>query len=326
MKKILALILAIMMLASLSVVAFADDAVETTHITFALNRSEDDVVGKALKAASEKLYEDTNGAYDLEIYFNGTYGTNLEAMQAVLLGDLDGTCFDSGMDYAIRFGILQVPYTFPGGYDHWLAFKDSEVYQEYLADFNETVGVHHFGFYTFGLRYVTGNEKWTHPDDLKDVKMRVATLPPYSEYGVVLNANTAPLEATELYVALQNGVFDAQENSLPDMISRKLYEVQDYIMGTRHALSCGGFACSTKLWESLDADAQAALDAAFNYAIDYIDQDTINSEEATIEWLGENGCEYVEVDSEAFAERAPLIFEKFPEFEYYWAKIQEVEY
>lgn len=297
-------------------------AVETTHIVFAHNRSEEDVVGRALIAASDYLYELTDGKYDFTIYPNGTYATNTDCMQAVIIGDLDATQFDTGIEWAERLGTLLAPYTFES-YEHWLAFKETEAYTEYVQDMSDTIGIHHFGFYTFGFRMVTGNKIWKTPEEFANVKLRMAVQAPYPEIATVLGCIGAPLDANEVYVALQNGVFDGQENPYSDIISRKFYEVQHYIIKTEHVLSVGGLCCSQKLWDSLDAEAQEALTKAMQYVIDYVDKETIEADAENAAWLEEQGCEIVEIDKTPFQERAPLVFEKYPEFEYYWTKIQE---
>ena len=99
---------------------------------------------------------------------------------------------------------------------------------------------HHFGFFTFGFRMVTGNKVWKTPEEFAPVKLRMAVQPPYPAIATVLNCTGEPLDANEVYTALQTGVFDGQENPYSDIISRKFYEVQKYIIKTEHVLSVGG--------------------------------------------------------------------------------------
>ena len=300
--------------------------VKTTYLNFAHNRSEEDAFGIAVKEASDRLYEATGGAYAFQIYPSGTYAALGDCMEAVSGGTLDFAWYDTGMDYAERLGVLLSPFCFDS-YDHWKAFKKSEVYQDFVQDMSDTCSVHHFGFFTFGFRMVTGNKVWKTPEEFAPVKLRMAVQPPYPAIATVLNCTGEPLDANEVYTALQTGVFDGQENPYSDIISRKFYEVQKYIIKTEHVLSVGGVACSTKCWDSLDADAQAAVTDAVNYILDAVDDATISGAPEQEKFLADQGCEIVTIeDKTPFKDRAYLVFDQYPEFESYYTKIQEIEY
>jgi TRAP-type C4-dicarboxylate transport system substrate-binding protein len=49
-----------------------------------------------------------------------------------------------------------------------------------------------------------------------------------------VGANPTPIAFAEVYLALQNGTVDAQENPLPTIDAKKFYEVQKYIVLTGH--------------------------------------------------------------------------------------------
>lgn len=303
-----------------------NSGVKTTYLNFAHNRSEEDAFGIAVKEASDRLYEATGGAYAFQIYPSGTYAALGDCMEAVSGGTLDFAWYDTGMDYAERLGVLLSPFCFDS-YDHWKAFKKSEVYQDFVQDMSDTCSVHHFGFFTFGFRMVTGNKVWKTPEEFAPVKLRMAVQPPYPAIATVLNCTGEPLDANEVYTALQTGVFDGQENPYSDIISRKFYEVQKYIIKTEHVLSVGGVACSTRCWDSLDAEAQAAVTDAVNYILDAVDDATISGEAEQEKFLADQGCEIVTIeDKTPFKDRAYLVFDQYPEFESYYTRIQEIEY
>ncbi|MBP3736662.1 MAG: TRAP transporter substrate-binding protein [Lachnospiraceae bacterium] len=299
--------------------------VETTYLNFAHNRSEEDPFGIAVKEASDILYEKTGGKYAFQIYPSGTYAALSDAMEAVSAGTLDFAWYDTGMNYAERLGVLLAPFCFES-YDHWLAFKQSDVYKDFVQDMSDTCGVHHFGYFTFGFRMTTGNEVWTTPEEFAPVKLRMAVQPPYPAAAVILGCTGEPLDVNEVYTALQTGVFDGQENPYADIISRKFYEVQHYIIKTEHILSVGGVACSNNIWDTFDDETKAAVNEAVEHILDYVDNDTINNVAEQEAFLTEQGCEIIEIDKTPFQERAPLVFDMYPEFEDYYTRIQAVEH
>ena len=73
--------------------------------------------------------------------------------------------------------------------------------------------------------------------------------------GQALGANPTPISFSELYLALQTGVVDGQDNPLPSVESAKFYEVQKSITMTNHLVDSVWPAINLQKWESL-TDAQ----------------------------------------------------------------------
>ena len=77
-----------------------------------------------------------------------------------------------------------------------------------------------------------------------------------------LGANPQPLAFNELYQALQQGTYDAQENPIPVIYNNKLYEVQGYLSVTNHIYSGMCFTIAESAWQKLSAEQQEILAAA----------------------------------------------------------------
>jgi TRAP-type C4-dicarboxylate transport system substrate-binding protein len=69
---------------------------------------------------------------------------------------------------------------------------------------------------------------------MKGLKMRVPDAPAYTALPRACGANPTPIAFAEVYLALQNGTVDAQENPLPTIEAKKFYEVQKHIILTGH--------------------------------------------------------------------------------------------
>ena len=69
---------------------------------------------------------------------------------------------------------------------------------------------------------------------MKGLKIRVPDAPLYTMFPRAVGANPTPIAFAEVYLALQNGTVDAQENPLPTIDAKKFYEVQKYIVLTGH--------------------------------------------------------------------------------------------
>ncbi len=86
----------------------------------------------------------------------------------------------------------------------------------------------------YGARHTTSNRPFTDCAGMKGLKMRVPDVPAYLALPKSCGANPTPIAFAEVYLALQNGTVDAQENPLTTIEAKKFYEVQKYIILTGH--------------------------------------------------------------------------------------------
>src|SRR5204863_636193 len=117
-------------------------------------------------------------------------------------------------------------------------------------------GGHHVAGYTYyGQRHLTANKLVQKPEDMKGMKLRVPDAPLMLMFPKAVGANPTPIAFAEVYLALQNGTVDAQENPLPTIEAKKFYEVQKYITLTGHITESLITAVSSSVWSKLsDAD------------------------------------------------------------------------
>src|SRR4029453_7822164 len=107
----------------------------------------------------------------------------------------------------------------------------------------------------YGERHVTSNKAINKPEDMKGLKIRVPDAPLYTMFPRAVGANPTPIAFAEVYLALQNGTVDAQENPLPTIDAKKFYEVQKYIVLTGHITDALLTIIGGPTWNKLsDAD------------------------------------------------------------------------
>ena len=107
----------------------------------------------------------------------------------------------------------------------------------------------------YGERHVTSNKPINKPEDMKGLKIRVPDAPLYTMFPRAVGANPTPIAFAEVYLALQNGTVDAQENPLPTIDAKKFYEVQKYIVLTGHITDALLTIVGGPTWSKLsDAD------------------------------------------------------------------------
>jgi TRAP-type transport system periplasmic protein len=104
-----------------------------------------------------------------------------------------------------------------------------------LAERFAKVNMTPLGWMDNGIRHITNSKRpINQPEDLKGLKLRTPPDPMTIDIFQALGAATQQISFGELYVALQQGVVDGQENPLANIASSKLYEVNPFISFTGH--------------------------------------------------------------------------------------------
>ena len=252
---------------------------------------------------AEKIEERTDGRFIIEVFPASSLGPEADIVEGLSLGTVDivytGAAFIANTYGPI--GIAEAPYVFRD-YDHWKAFSVSDFFDTLADGYQKASGGHKIASVTyFGARNVTSNRPINTPADMAGLKIRVPNAPLYLLFTEAVGANAAPIAFSEVYLALQQGVVDAQENPMPFIRSMKFYEVQDYINVTRHIINNAGTIISSALWNSLsEADRDIFVEVMREAAAR--NSDEVNQLEAElVPWFQDQGIIVnQDVDRKAF--------------------------
>jgi tripartite ATP-independent transporter DctP family solute receptor len=119
------------------------------------------------------------------------------------------------------------------------------------------------GWWDNGIRHITNSKKPINkPEDLQGLTIRTPADPMTIDIFQALGASTEQISFSELYVALQQGVVDGQENPLANIASSKIYEVSKYISLSGHKWECNPFLISQIAQARLGGDSEAVQAAA----------------------------------------------------------------
>jgi tripartite ATP-independent transporter DctP family solute receptor len=221
----------------------------------------------ALWAASE-IAKRTNNRYTVEVFPASTLGKETDINQGLTLGTVD--IIYTGQLFAGRtYGPLAIggaPFMFRD-FNHWKAFSTSPLFGELAEGYRQKSGGHKVLAITYyGERHVTSNKAINKPEDMKGVKIRVPDAPLYTMFPRAVGANPTPIAFAEVYLALQNGTVDAQENPLPTIDAKKFYEVQKFIVLTGHITDALLTIVGSSTWNKLSDADKATFDAVLKEA------------------------------------------------------------
>jgi TRAP-type C4-dicarboxylate transport system substrate-binding protein len=128
----------------------------------------------------------------------------------------------------------------------------------------------------------------------------VPDAPLYMMFPGRLVPTPTPIAFAEVYLALQQGVVDAQENPLPTIEAKKFYEVQDYIVLTGHITDALLSIVGGPTWDSMDEADREILVSLLREAAENCTQDIIKKEQELVQWFRTEGKEVIEVDRTPF--------------------------
>jgi len=168
------------------------------------------------------------------------------------------------------------------------------------------------GFWENGIRHITNNVRPINkPADLKGIKLRT----PKSTWRVKMftawGANPTPMSFSEVFVALQTGVIDGQENPYTNIYAAKFPEVQKYLSVTGHVYTPSYLTAGAGPWAKLPADVRAILEKTardvqgWMYATGTIQGVDLNKK------LAAGGMKVNIADRAAFVEASKPIYAQF---------------
>jgi tripartite ATP-independent transporter DctP family solute receptor len=165
-----------------------------------------------------------------------------------------------------RIGIAYYPFIFRDA-DHLLAYSKSDVFKEMIDGYRAKTGIQILAYTYYGARHTTAQKPFTDCAGMKGIKIRVPDVPAYRATPEACGANPTPIAFAEVYLALQNGTVEAQENPLPTIEAKKFFEVQKHIMLTGHIVDGLTTQVAPHVWNKLsDADKKIFTDVALEAA------------------------------------------------------------
>jgi len=253
--------------------------------------------------AGEEIRKRTNGRYEVQVFPASSLGKESDINQGLTLGTVDiiltGASF-AGRSYP-PLAVSYFPFIFRDA-EHQLKYARSDVFKELARGYDEKTGNHITALNYYGARHVTSAaaRPIAKPEDMKGLKIRVPDAPAYLAFPKALGANPTPIAFAEVYLALQNGTVDAQENPLPTIEAKKFYEVQKNISLTGHIVDSLLTIVSGPVWSKLSAEDRKIFGEVMEEAAERTGREIIASEIRLVDEFKRRGNNVIAVDKNAF--------------------------
>ena len=278
------------------------------------------IVQKGLQRFAELVAERTGGELKVEIFPASQLGTEQEILEGVQLGTIH--MFEGSAGAAGRFLPALEAFAHPflwRDLGHMLAVARGPIGQELSQRLIDAHGMRIIDMgWLFGQRHLTTAQTPVEtPEDMEGLKIRVQPTTIYLEMIKAMGANPTPIDWKEVYLSLQTGVVDGQENPIGVIYSAKLYEVQEYLMLTGHITQNQVVIINEAFFQSLSPEHQQVLQEAAIEAGDYQNALIEEGAAADLEKLKAERMTVIEPDIEAFRAATADIY---LQFEDQWGK------
>ncbi len=250
------------------------------------------------------------GRVEVSVFGSSQLGGDEVMLQKLKLGTLDfalpSTIMSSTVD---AFGLFEMPYLVQDR-DHMKRIEEEVVWPT-LVPLAEERGYRIIAVWENGFRHVTNNLRpVVTPTDLAGIKLRT----PRGIWRVKLfqafGANPSPMALSEVFVALQTGVMDGQENPLAQIHASKFHEIQRYLSLTGHVYT-PAYVTVGASWDRLPEDVRAALTEIAAETQAFVHDMAARMDADFLEELRAGGVQVNDADREAFVSASRAIFQEF---------------
>ena len=258
------------------------------------------------------LKEKTGGRIEMEIFPNEMLGSDKQMLEQVRMGALDIHIAPQGVvsAYTPKMAAIGLPFLLQN-YEQVAAVCDGPIGEQIGADLaGEGMVLLHF--WDNGFRHITNNVRPINsPADLKGLKLRTPEDEMTLAIFKTLGANPAPLSFSELYMALQQKVFDGQENPSTNIFHSKFFEVQKYLSLTGHKYETSPFIVSETTWKKLSPEEQKIFkEGAVKLGVKNRGVFKAQDEKYNVE-LGNMGMEVNQADTVAFQKASQAVYDEY---------------
>lgn len=260
----------------------------------------DSVYHQAAVRTAEAFEAATDGRYEVEVFPASQLGNEASLNEALSLGTVD--IIYSGPTFMSQsYGPIVVSaYPFAlRDFDHWRAYGESDLFKELSEGYTNATGNVPVALTYYGARHVTSNRPILTPADMEGLKIRTPGAPAFQWFPLAAGANPTPISFSEVYLALQQEVVDAQENPLPTIQFKRFYEVQTNINLTGHITNSLITLVSSATISRLDDD-YATLETLMKENAAWASNEIVTAENELADWFRAQGVAVNEVDREPF--------------------------
>ncbi len=298
-------------LTALAFACFTATALAELEIVFAISTPQGAMGQVSGQRLTDIVNEKLAGKAKLVYYHSDQLGPDKSLMQKLKLNTIQLTHMASVMpSYVEEAAIFDMPFLVKDR-AHVLRIEKEWLWKTF-APAAEKQGYKLIALWENGFRQITNNVRpITTPADLKGIKLRT----PRSEWRVAMfeafGANPTPMPFSEVFVGLQTGVIDGQENPLTHIAANQLQEVQKYLSISNHVYSPVFLIAYKEHWEKIPADVRKVIEDTAQEIRPWIYETVAAADERLVGELESKGMKVNKVDRDSFVKASAPVYDLF---------------
>jgi tripartite ATP-independent transporter DctP family solute receptor len=255
-----------------------------------LNGPEGHPAVAGMKKFAETVAAKSGGKIKVNLFLNGTLGSDQAVVSALKGGTIELAVMNSGIlaSEAKELAIFDFPFLFANEKESD-AIVDGPVGKK-MHGLLEAKGLIGLSYWELGYRQITNSKRAVNKvEDLEGLKLRVIPNPINIDWVKALNANPTPMPFPEVYGGLEQKAIDGQENPISVIAANKFWEVQKHIVLSNHQYNPQSVIMSKKVWDSLTPAERKLIDDAADEAAKTQRAESRAAVAANLDLLKKNG-------------------------------------
>jgi tripartite ATP-independent transporter DctP family solute receptor len=257
----------------------------------------------ATKKIKELIETKSNGKIKVEVYLDNQLGGDREILEGCQAGNIAMVSQTTApqVGFVPELAVFDIPMLFEN-LDVARKALSEPSFREKLAQRYEKAGLKLLLFEPIYYRETTTNKPINKLEDFKGLKIRTMENKYHLAFWKALGANPTPLNFSELYVALQQGIVDAQENPYEIVWASKFYEVQKYLINTHHIAFILSIVMNKDLYDGMPDRYKQIINESMKEAADYLFERAKAQNDQMLAALKEKGMTIIDPTPELRAE------------------------
>jgi tripartite ATP-independent transporter DctP family solute receptor len=272
-------------------------------------------VTRGINRAAEWIRERSNGRLRIDNFPSSQLGGEREMLTQVSNGTLDLCITGPAVlgSWVRPISILESPFL-ASDFDQVLRMFGHPAIQAASRQLAEGRNMRPLEPWYYGTRHLTTRDKAVRvPEDIRGLKIRVPQAPLFVDMMRTLGAAPTPMSLGEVYLSLQTGVIDGQENPLPTIAANKFMEVQRYINLTGHILVPLLPVVASQSWNAMPETDHELVRQALRAGAEVSDQLVRSGEQSLRGEFQGRGVQFIDSDRAAFRRALAPLYERYEE-------------
>lgn len=244
--------------------------------------------GLAADRFAQLVKQKTHGRVEVQVYPNGILYSDNTELDALMKGDVQmiAPAYSKLSNQIPAWLAMDLPYAFRDEADVKRAV-DGEIGRmlfETLTPYN----IKGLAFWGSGFKQLTSNKPIQMPEDLRGQRFRIMPSKVLMAQFHALGAETQDAPFPDVYNKLAAGTMDGQENTISNIYTKRLYQVQQHMTISNHGYLGYAVIMNRSFWEKLPADIQASIEEAMQEATEYNNQLAVSMNQQQLKLMKEN--------------------------------------